>query len=157
MDKKRVLVIEDHNDCRELLKIVLTGSGYVVDQAGSGLEAMERAGAARPDVIVMDYGLPDVLGDAIIKALKSDLSTSSVPVIVTTGFMTAEITQRAAAAGAASVLIKPYDVERLLVVIERCLSDVQPKLQVAQRDALEAAPCDCESVELLKQLPATRP
>jgi CheY-like chemotaxis protein len=121
MNKRRVLVIEDHPDCRELLRIVLTRAGYIVDQAGSGLEAMQRAGAARPDVIVMDYGLPDLLGDTIIKVIKTDRSTKDVPVIVSTGFMTAEVTRRAIAAGAASVLIKPYDVDRLLVLIERCL------------------------------------
>lgn len=141
MPEKRVLVIEDHNDCRELLRIVLTRSGYIVDQAGSGLEAMQKAGANRPDVVVMDYGLPDLLGDKIIHGLKASSHTKNVPVIVTTGFMTAEITQRAMAAGAANVLIKPYDVERLLVVIEACLSQAegQKPTQRTQTDEHAAA------------------
>lgn len=140
MRKKKVLIIEDHNDCRELLRIVLTRSEYLVVQAGTGLEGMERAGSASPDVIVMDYGLPDLMGDTMIKSLKANPSTRNIPVIVTTGFMTAEITQRAAAAGAASVMIKPYDVDRLLVVIEQCLSktDIEAPYQRKSDSRLNA-------------------
>lgn len=123
MPKKTILIIEDHGDCRELLSIVLKRAGFVVEQAGTGLEGMERATAVCPDVIVMDYGLPDLLGDKMIKSLKANAGTKHVPVIVTTGYMNTEITQRAVAAGAARVLIKPYDVERLLAVIDSCLAD----------------------------------
>ena len=134
MSRKTVLIIEDHGDCRELLRIVLQRSGFDVEQAGTGLEGMERASAASPDIIVMDYGLPDLLGDKMIKSLKClerihyiniNAATKHIPVIVTTGYMTTEITERAVAAGAASVLIKPYDVERLLVVINSCLSTAE--------------------------------
>ena len=125
MSRKTVLIIEDHGDCRELLRIVLQRSGFDVEQAGTGLEGMERASAASPDIIVMDYGLPDLLGDKMIKSLKGNAATKHIPVIVTTGYMTNEITERAVAAGAASVLIKPYDVERLLVVINSCLSTAE--------------------------------
>jgi CheY-like chemotaxis protein len=54
--------------------------------------------------------------------LKDDPVTKRIPVVVTTGYMTAEITKRAFAAGAATVLLKPYDVDELLDVMERCLS-----------------------------------
>ena len=122
MRNKKLLIIEDHNDCRKLLDIVLTRSGYLVTQAGTALEGMERASASHPDLIVMDYGLPDATADSMIKSLKATPSTKNVPIIVTTGYMRAEIIQRAKAAGAATVLIKPYDIDQLLLEIERCLS-----------------------------------
>jgi CheY-like chemotaxis protein len=122
MDAKKVLIAEDHSDCRELLKIVLARSGYIVLQVATGLEALERASATNPDLIVMDFGLPDVSGDKVIDCLKSDPHTMKIPVIVTTGYMTIEVTKRALAAGATAVLLKPYHIDELLEAIQQCLT-----------------------------------
>lgn len=122
MRGKKILIIEDHPDCRELLKIVLSRSGYLVFQAGTGLEALERASATSPDVIVMDFGLPDVAGDKLIQSLKADPLTKKIPVIVTTGYMSTEVAKRAILAGAATVLLKPYDVDELMSAMEQCFS-----------------------------------
>jgi CheY-like chemotaxis protein len=122
MRSKKILIIEDHPDCRELLKIVLSRSGYLVFQAGTGLEALERASTTIPDVIVMDFGLPDVAGDKLIKSFKADPLTKGIPVIVTTGYMTTEVTKRALLAGAATVLLKPYDLDELMRAMEQCFS-----------------------------------
>lgn len=122
MRGKKILIIEDHPDCRELLKIVLSRSGYLVFQAGTGLEALERASATSPDVIVMDFGLPDVAGDKLIQSLKADPLTKKIPVIVTTGYMSTDVSNRAILAGAATVLLKPYDVDELMSAMEQCFS-----------------------------------
>jgi CheY-like chemotaxis protein len=122
MRSKKILIIEDHPDCRDLLKIVLSRSGYLVFQAGTGLEALERASATSPDVIVMDFGLPDVTGDKLILSLKADPLTKRIPVIVTTGYMSTEVSKRAILAGAATVLLKPYDVDELISAMEQCFS-----------------------------------
>lgn len=122
MRGKKILIIEDHPDCRELLKIVLSRSGYLVFQAGTGLEALERASATSPDVIVMDFGLPDVAGDKLIQSLKADPLTERIPVIVTTGYMSTEVAKRAILAGASTVLLKPYDIDELMSAMEQCFS-----------------------------------
>jgi two-component system KDP operon response regulator KdpE len=132
MNGKKVLIAEDHLDCRELLKIVLSRSGYTVIQVATGLEALERASATSPDLIVMDFGLPDVSGDKVIDQLKANPHTMKIPVIVTTGYMTTEVSNRAFAAGATTVLLKPYHVDELLEAIEHCLTTMTERDSPAQ-------------------------
>lgn len=122
MGKTKILVVEDHPDCRELVTIVLQRSGYVIFKAGTGLEAMEQAHATNPDLILMDFGLPDMSGDKVITRLKADPSTQKIPVILTTGYMDARVTKLANAAGAATILLKPFSLERLTDAMEECLS-----------------------------------
>ena len=122
MDTKKVLIVEDHPDCRALVKIVLSRLGYVVVEAGTGQEALERASVSSFDLIVMDFGLPGMTGDKLIMRFKGDPSTKRIPVIVTTGYMDAQVAKRAIAAGAESVLLKPYDMDELVDAMQRCLS-----------------------------------
>jgi len=122
MRSKKILIVEDHPDCRQFLKIILSRSDYVVAIAGTGLEAMEMAAMTNPDLIIMDFGLPDVTGDKVISCLKADPITKRIPVITTTGYMTAEVRKRVLAAGAATVLLKPYHIDELVDRIEECLS-----------------------------------
>ncbi len=74
------------------------------------------------DLILMDFGLPGMSGDKIIMRLKADPFTKRVPVIVTTGYLDTQVAKRAMAAGAEVVLLKPYDLDELTGVMERCLS-----------------------------------
>ena len=130
MREKKILIVEDHADCRELLSLVLSRSGYTVVQAGTGLDGLERASATAPDLIVMDFGLPDTTGYEVILSLKGNPVTGKIPVIVTTGYMTPEVTKRAYAAGAAMVLTKPYGVDQLRSVIDQLLAtdaDCEPQ------------------------------
>jgi CheY-like chemotaxis protein len=122
MRSKKILIVEDHPDCREFLKLILSRSGYLVTIAGTGLEGMEMAAITNPDLIVMDFGLPDVTGDKVISCLKADPITKGIPVITTTGYMTAEVRKRVLAAGAVTVLLKPYHIDELVDRIEGCLS-----------------------------------
>lgn len=122
MDNKKVLIVEDHPDCRALVKIVLSRLGYVVVEAGTGQEALERASVSSFDLIVMDFGLPGMTGDKLIMRFKGDPSTQRIPVIVTTGYMDTQVAKRAIAAGAESVLLKPYDMDELVDAMKRCLS-----------------------------------
>ena len=122
MRTNTILVVEDHPDCRELLRIVLSRSGYVIVEAATGKEALERVHAGRFDLILLDFGLPGIAGDTILRQLKTDPATEEIPVIVTTGYMTAEVEKRAVTAGAAAVLIKPYELDRLMDAMAQCLS-----------------------------------
>ena len=134
MREKKILIVEDHADCRELLSLVLSRSGYTVVQAGTGLDGLERAFTTTPDLIVMDFGLPDTTGYEVILSLKRNPVTGKIPVIVTTGYMTAEVTKRAYAAGAAKVLTKPYGVDQLRSVIDQLLAedaDCEPQSMAA--------------------------
>jgi CheY-like chemotaxis protein len=139
MDTKKVLVVEDHPDCRGLVKIVLSRLGYVVVEAGTGQEALERVSESSFDLIVMDFGLPGMTGDKLIMRFKGDPSTARIPVIVTTGYMDTQVAKRAIAAGAESLLLKPYDMDELVDAINRCLSpqpDREPLLTAVVADQL---------------------
>jgi CheY-like chemotaxis protein len=122
MDKKKILVVEDISDCRELLTIFLRRSGYDVAEAATGLEAIAQARATSPDLVIMDLGLPEINGDEATARLKADPTTRDIPVIVNTAFHKGAIVEHALAAGAAEVLYKPISFKTLLEVVSRYLS-----------------------------------
>ncbi len=86
MAKKKILVVEDHNDTRALMALVLGQLGYDIAEAATGLDAIDQARAVHPDLIFMDLGLPGITGDEAIARLKADPSTREIPVIVNTAF-----------------------------------------------------------------------
>jgi CheY-like chemotaxis protein len=107
-DKKKILIVEDYSEIRQLMALFLERAGYGVVEAETGLAAIERANATRPDLITMDLGLPDITGDEAIARLKADLSTTHIPVIVITAcYDGAPLVEKARAAGACEVLYKP--------------------------------------------------
>jgi len=121
--KKRILIVEDNPDSRELLVLWLRRSGYEIAEAATGLDAIDQAHSTRPDLIIMDLGLPEITGDEATARLKADPSTRDIPVIVNTAFPKgAPPVERALAVGAAEILYKPTDLKALLEVVHRYLS-----------------------------------
>lgn len=121
--KKKILVVDDNAESRELLALVLRRSGYDITEAGTGLDAIEQAHATRPDLIIMDLGLPGITGDEATARLKADASTRNIPVIVNTGFHRGSLlVQRAIAAGAAVILHKPTPLKVFQQVARQYLS-----------------------------------
>ena len=94
MDKKKILLVEDSSDCRELLALLFSRSGYHVIEAATGLDAVDQTHATRPDVIIMDLRLPKMTGDEATARLKADPSTRDIPVIVWTAFHRGAIVER---------------------------------------------------------------
>ena len=119
---KKILIVEDNSDCRELLALVLRRSGYEIAEAATGLEAIEQAAATHPDLILMDLGLPGITGDEATARLKADPATKDIPVIVNTAFHKGTLIDRAIAVGAAEILHKPISFEALREVVRRYLS-----------------------------------
>lgn len=136
MGSKTILIVEDHPDCRELLAVVLARSGYGVIKAATGLEAIARARETVPDLILMDFGLPGMTGDKIIMRLKEDPSTEKIPVIVTTGYLDANVARRAVVAGAVKVLVKPFELDGLLAAMQQCLSSEPDRNLVSSETAI---------------------
>ena len=121
--KKRILIVEDNADSRELLVLLLRRLGYEVAEAATGLAAIEQTRATRPDLIIMDLGLPGITGDEATARLKADPSTRDIPVIVNSAFnKEAALVERAIAVGAAEILYKPTNLKVLLEVVHRYLS-----------------------------------
>jgi CheY-like chemotaxis protein len=120
--KKKVLLVEDHDDCRELLALYINRLGYHVLEAATAVEAMERVTTAHPDLVIMDLSLPGMSGHDATALLKANPSTRDIPVVINTAHMSASHTDRALAAGAAEVLHKPVDLLALREVLYRYLS-----------------------------------
>jgi two-component system cell cycle response regulator DivK len=119
---KKVLVVEDNDDCRELLVLVIQRLGYEVFEAGTGLHAVDRAAAIHPDLIMMDLLLPGMNGDQATACLKARPSTRDIPVVINTAYVANDETERALNAGAAEILHKPLDLSTLPAVLKKYLN-----------------------------------
>ena len=120
--KKKILIVDDNSDVRELLVLFLKSSGYDTVEAATGLEALNQARATRPDLILMDLVMPIVSGDEAMVWLKADPLTRNMPVIVTTGFFYGPHVDRAIAFGATGIINKPFHFESLHAMLQRHLS-----------------------------------
>jgi CheY-like chemotaxis protein len=85
-DEPLILVVDDARDNRELYVEFLMFSGYRVVEGADGLEAVSKAQSLHPDLVVMDIGLPNMSGWEATQILRRDPSTSSIPIIILTGF-----------------------------------------------------------------------
>lgn len=115
-----VLIVDDYEDSRALCTEYLQFMGYRVSSAADGREAVRKA-SDRPDVIIMDLSLPQMDGWQAIRALKDDVATRSIPVIVLTGHALSGLRERALEAGCAGFLTKPCLPPDLLEEVQRAL------------------------------------
>ncbi len=118
---RRVLIVEDHEMSRTMLTRRLHRLGYEVLVAGDGREALVRAGAWRPDVIVMDLSLPDMDGWTAARAIKNDPRTHQIPVVALTANAMLDDRERALAAGCDEYETKPVNFQRLLAKMEQLI------------------------------------
>ena len=113
-----MLLVEDDRDGRRLYAEWLTQAGFTVYQAHNGLQALERAFEAVPDVVVTDLNIPGIDGYELTRRLKQDPRTRAVPVLAVTGYAAfAADPGRAQRAGCDQVLEKPCSAEDLEAAI----------------------------------------
>ena len=104
------LIVEDDPQIARLLREILVMSGHEVAEVDDGAMAGSAVRALRPDVVLLDIGLPNVHGLDVLEELKGNHDTAHVAVIVVTAWWSAELASRARAMGAASVIAKPFDI-----------------------------------------------
>jgi len=121
-----VLLVDDYPDNRDIYVQFLTYSGLRVEEAENGYEALDKAFALRPDVIVMDLSLPGLDGWEATRRLKRDPRTRHIPVVVLTGHALAGHSQGAMDAGCDAFITKPCLPERLFEEI-RSILDAAPR------------------------------
>jgi CheY-like chemotaxis protein len=122
-DRPRVLLVDDYPDAREMYTEYLEFSGFEVVEAGNGIEALERAVDAAPDIILMDLSLPIMDGWEATRRLKADGRTSSIPIVALTGHALAGISEGAKKAGCDAFVTKPCLPEDLVKEIRKILDD----------------------------------
>lgn len=111
---RRVLVVDDTEDVRFLYQAVLSRSGYEVDQASTGTEALQFLDFHNhPDVILLDVQMPDMDGWETLRAIRAHPSASEIPVILCTVKANEVDTRRAWELGCDGFLTKPFTIEDL--------------------------------------------
>lgn len=121
-----VLVVDDFQDNREMFAEFLSLSGFRVAEASTGREALDRAFALIPDVILMDLSLPELDGWEATRCLKGDSRTAHIPIVALTGHALADHSREAKDAGCDAFLTKPCLPEVLVVEIRRMLKKKSP-------------------------------
>lgn len=117
MSRKRILVVEDNMDNYELVRLLLERAGYDVFLAVNGRDGVDAARYQKPDLILMDLGLPEMDGWTAAEKLKSDDSTKNIPLYAVTAHTLPRDRFRAMEAGCDGFFTKPLHVESFLETI----------------------------------------
>ena len=111
---KRILVVEDQEDNRRILRDLLTSAGYEVIEATTGEEAVAAAQAQGPDLILMDIQLPGIDGYEATRRIKANPALRGIPVIAVTSYALSGDDARAFEAGCDAYVAKPFSPRALL-------------------------------------------
>jgi len=121
MSKARILIVEDNMDNYELVRFVLERAGYDVFLAVNGRDGVDAAIAQKPDLILMDLGMPEMDGWIAIEKLKSDDTTKSIPLYALTAHTLPHDRKRAIKAGCDGYVSKPIHMKGFVDVVEQAL------------------------------------
>ncbi len=105
--RKRILIVDDDDDAREILGELLGALGHDTLQASSGSEAVEQAERAPLDIVLIDLGLPDVDGFEVARRIRNTVANSGARLVALTGYSDEESRRTAAAAGFDEFVVKP--------------------------------------------------
>ena len=119
---KHILIVEDQEDNRRILRDLLGNAGYELVEAESGEEALTAVEAQRPDLILMDIQLPVMDGYEATRRIRSNPDMKAVPVIAMTAYALAGDEAKALAAGCNAYITKPYSPRALLAKVKEYLA-----------------------------------
>ena len=122
-DKKRILVIDDNADIRDLVQYIFEKAGKLVIQGEDGEKGIAQAKAHRPDLILLDTTMPGISGLEVLKAIRIDRDSeiSSIPVVMLTANSAEADIKKAYEIGASSYIVKPFKREKILAEIDLLL------------------------------------
>ncbi len=122
MPLARILIADDYDDNRELLRLMLEGAGYSVRETRDGRECVAAARAELPDLVLIDLSMPVLDGWATLNELRADERTRAIHCIAVTAFAAEQDRQGALDAGFDGYLAKPYRSKDLLDLVEHILN-----------------------------------
>jgi DNA-binding response OmpR family regulator len=123
MSYKKILIVDDDSEVREALHVRLTANHYETSFATDALSSLVEARKHKPDLIILDLGLPAGDGFLVMERLRTFSSLAVIPIIVVSGRDSYQNRERALRAGAKAFLRKPVDNAELLAVIGRVLGE----------------------------------
>jgi CheY-like chemotaxis protein len=115
----KILLAEDVDDAREMVRVILEQLGYEVLEAANGDEAVRTAVVSKPDCVLMDLSMPGIDGLLATAALRAIMSLSSVPIVAVTAYADDFSRERAFDAGCDAFLQKPFTREELAAVLDK--------------------------------------
>lgn len=122
LSRAGILVIDDHEDSRNLAKLVLEHAGYTVSLASTGSEGLQRAFLELPDLIIADLILPEIDGLELVARLRLHPATCAVRIIALTADARPSVHDDAVRAGCNAFLVKPFHIATLRsLVLEQLL------------------------------------
>jgi DNA-binding NtrC family response regulator len=136
MDKNaRILVVDDDENIRKVLVAILTDEGYMVDSVGTARGALEKTKKQFYNVALIDVRLPDMEGIELLTKFKP--TTPKMRKIIITGYPTLQNAILAVNGGADAYIMKPFDVEKVLRVIEEQLKEQENEKHFSQEKVAE--------------------
>jgi two-component system cell cycle response regulator DivK len=116
-----VLLVDDNEDCRIIYGSTLRHAGYTVRTADDGLECLESAETDRPDLILLDIGMPRMDGMEALERLKGNPRTTGIPVVAVSARVNTDQHEMVLSAGFSEVLLKPITPAQILASVKRHL------------------------------------
>ena len=123
----KILIVEDNSRLAEILAVYLNQAGYETSWAANSAQGISKAITERPDLIVTDLNLPDMIAVEAITILKKIPITSRIPIVVLTAETARQWKTRALKAGAVEYILKPVSPRDLLQVVRRYCRPVRRK------------------------------
>ena len=124
---KRILVIEDHEDNRQIMNVTLSAAGFEVIEAVTGDAGVAMAESERPDLILMDIQLPGLDGYEATRLIKAKPALSHIPIIVVTSYALSGDEVKAKEAGCDAYLAKPFRPRELLAMVCEFVPEAPPE------------------------------
>lgn len=123
VEMKRILVIDDNSDIRDLISFIFEKAGLKVIQSPDGESGLKELKAKRPHLVLLDATMPGISGLEVLKAIRknSDKELSRVPIMMLTANSAEEDITRAFELGASSYIVKPFKKEKILTEVDLML------------------------------------
>ena len=119
---KTVLVVDDSSTMRQMVTYTLTTAGYQVVEAGNGKEAVNKLnGGAKPALVVTDLNMPDMDGITVIQEIRKMPAFKFTPILMLTTESADDKKKAGQAAGATGWIVKPFNPEQMLKVVQKVL------------------------------------
>ena len=122
----RIMVVEDQEDNRQILRDLLGNNGYDLIEAWDGETALATLASQRPDLILMDIQLPGIDGYEVTRRIKADPGLRGIPIIAVTSFALGGDAEKAFEAGCDAYVTKPYSPRQLLAKVREYLPLATP-------------------------------
>ena len=119
---KTVLVVDDSPTMRQMVAFTLSNAGFTVVEAGNGKEAMGKiGGGTKPDLVVTDLNMPEMDGITLIQEIRKNPALKFMPILMLTTESSDDKKKAGQAAGATGWVVKPFNPEQMLKVIQKVL------------------------------------